>query len=95
MVNYDSLREHIKQIDEIYSYSMPIWLIILITVLGTLMIGARVTVFCYCKYRNTLNNSKTSSKFWHKENPRGTTAMLSCSPQLSIGSPKTRQSLRS
>ena len=40
MVNYDSLREHIQQIDENYPYSMATWHIILITVLGTLITGA-------------------------------------------------------
>ena len=50
MVNYDFLREQIQQIDKNYPYSMPTLLIILIKELGTLIIGAGITVFLYCKY---------------------------------------------
>ena len=39
------LREQIQQINENYPYSMPIWLIILITVLGAPMICAGVYNF--------------------------------------------------
>ena len=48
MVNYDSLREHMGQIDEIIPTPFLFGLRILITVLGTLIIGARITVFFYC-----------------------------------------------
>ena len=50
MVNYYSLREQMQHTDENYLYSMPTWLLILITVLGTLMIVAGITIFLYCKY---------------------------------------------
>ena len=43
MVNYDSFREHLQQLDGNYPYSMPTPFLILITILGTLMIGARMT----------------------------------------------------
>ena len=59
MVNYDSLREQIQQINEKYPYSMPTSLILLITELGIPMIGTRITIFFYCKYKNTSNCSKT------------------------------------
>ena len=49
-VNCDSLRRHIQQIDENYPYSMPTWLIILITALGTLMLSAGITIFLHCKH---------------------------------------------
>ena len=81
MVDYDSLREQIQQIDEKYPYSKPTWLIILMTVLGTRMVGARSTIFFYFKYNNTPNHSKTSSIFWQKENMKETKAMPSGSPQ--------------
>ena len=59
MVNYDSLRAHLRQIDENYPYTIPILLLILITVLGTLMIGARIIVFFYCKCKNAATHSDT------------------------------------
>ena len=36
MVNYDSFREQVPQIDENYPYCIPTWFMILITLLGTL-----------------------------------------------------------
>ena len=54
---------------------MLIWLMILITVLGTLMIDTRVTVISYLKCKNALFCFKTSSTFWHKENPKETKAI--------------------
>ena len=57
VVNYDLLGKHIRQIDKNYPYTMPIWLLILITVLVTLMIAARVTVFFYCKCKNAPTHS--------------------------------------
>ena len=44
MVNCDSLREQLPQIDKNHPDFIPTWLIILITVLGTIMTGARFTV---------------------------------------------------
>ena len=69
---------------------MPIWLMILITVLGTLMIGARSTDFFYCKCKNAPIHSMTSSLFWHKENSKETRAMLPGSPQQSTGYPNIK-----
>ena len=69
---------------------MPTWLMILTTALGTLMTAARSTIFFYGKYKHTPNNSKTSSIFWHKENPTETEAMMSGCPQQSTGSPKIK-----
>ena len=60
MVNYDSLMEQIQQIIENYPYSMSTWLIILITVLDTLMIGTGITVFLCCKYKGTSDQFKAS-----------------------------------
>ena len=85
MVNYASLGEQIQQIDDDYPYSTSTWLIALITVLGTLMTGVTITIPFYRKYKNTPNHSKTSSIFWHKENPKEPKSMLSGSPQHSIG----------
>ena len=45
-----SLREQICQIYENYPYSMPTCLQILILVLGTLMIDAKITILFYRKY---------------------------------------------
>ena len=45
MVINDSLREHIQQINENYSYSMSTWLIFIIEVLGTLIITVGITIF--------------------------------------------------
>ena len=47
MVNYDSSREYISQINENYPYSMPIWIMILITGLGTLIKGVRISSLLY------------------------------------------------
>ena len=67
---------------------MPIWFMNLITVLGTSMIGAGITIFFYCKFKHVPTHSKTSSIFWHKQNPTETKAILSDSPQASTGYPK-------
>ena len=63
MENYGSFREQIQLIDENYPYSMLTWLIILITVLRILMIGAQTSIFFYCKYKSTPNHSKVSYRF--------------------------------
>ena len=63
---------------------MPLWLTILNTVLGILIIGARITAFFYYKCKNGLTCSKILSMLWHKENIKETKAMLSDSPQESI-----------
>ena len=76
MVNYNPLREHIQEIDGNYPYSMPTWLIILTTVLGTLMLGARILIFLYCKHKNAPTCSKSSSLFWQKENTKETKPMF-------------------
>ena len=69
MVNNNSLREHIQQIDKNYAYSMPTGLRILITILRTLMTGVEITIFFYCKYNSALTHSKTSFIFWCILNP--------------------------
>ena len=58
---------------------MPTWLIILITMLGTL-ISAGITIFLYCKYKSTSTCSNTSSIFLHTENPKVTKLMFVNSP---------------
>ena len=60
MVNYYSLKEQIQQIDDNHPYNMPNWLIIFITVLGTLITITCIVIFLYCKYRCVSNESKTS-----------------------------------
>ena len=62
--------------DEKYSYSIPTWLIILITVLVTLMIETGITIFLYCKHKNAPTHFKSLPIFWHEENPRITKLML-------------------
>ena len=94
MVNYDSIGEYRRQIDENYANTMPIFLMIIITVLGLLMIGARIIAFCYCKHKNIPTCSKTLCIFWHKENPKETSAMLSFCPQQALGYPKITATLR-
>ena len=82
MVHYDCLKEKLQQSDENYPDSMPTtWLIILITVLGTLTISAWITSFLYCKYKYTLNHFRTSSIFWHKNISKEAEVMLSDSLQ--------------
>ena len=95
MVNYDSLREQIQQIDENYLYSMPTWLIILTTVLGILIIGTGITVFLYCKYKHTSNCSKSPFIFWHKKSSEETEAMLLGSAQQLVLPLRSKQLLRS
>ena len=51
MVNYDSLKEQIQQIDENYPFAMLTWLKILIMVLSTVMTAGGIAAYCYCKYR--------------------------------------------
>ena len=51
MINYDLLKEQIQQIDVNYPFSMPTWLKILITVLGTFMAVIGIAIYCYCKYQ--------------------------------------------
>ena len=45
--DYYSLRVHIRQIDENYLYTISIWLMLLISKLGTPAIGAGNTAFFY------------------------------------------------
>ena len=85
MVNYDSLREQIQQIDEKYPYSMPTWLIILITVLGTLIIGTVITGFLCCKLKH---KPFQDFIFWYEMNPKATRTMIPGSSHKFIGSPK-------
>ena len=87
LVNYDSLMEKILQIDKNYPYSMPTWLIILITVLGSFIITVGIGTFLYGKYKCSSNQSKTLM-FWCKNNQKETGAMLPSSSQQSITSPK-------
>ena len=68
MVIHDFLREQIQQIDENYPYPMPTGLIILISVLGNYMRGAKLQFSFISKTKNALNHSKTLSIFWCKEN---------------------------
>ena len=82
-------------IDENYPYSMPTWLIILITVLGTLIIGAGILIFPYCKHKNAptclyLALSISSCK----ENFKKTKPMLENCPQQSMDCPKIKQPLK-
>ena len=70
-------------------YSRSFWIMILITVLGTLMIGAGITVFFYCKCKNVQFIPRFCLCFG-KQNPKETKAMLSGSPQPSIGYPKVK-----
>ena len=69
---------------------MPIWLIILSTTLGTLMIAAGSRVFFYYKCKNIPTHSKTSSVLWHKENLKETKAILPSPHLQSIGYPKIK-----
>ena len=62
----------------------------LITVLGTLILGAGITPFFYCKCENAPTLSKTLSIFWHKENPKVARAMLLYSLQQVTGDPKIK-----
>ena len=80
MVNYNSIRKQIQHINKNYPYTMATWHIILITTIGALMIGGRVTIFIseITKYTRLF---LTSSIFWYKENLRKAQPMLSDSPQ--------------
>ena len=51
MVNYDSLKDQNQEVDENYVFAMSTWVIILITVLGTLMIATGIAAYFHCKYR--------------------------------------------
>ena len=67
---------------------------ILITVLGTMVLGARITIFLYCKHKNAPTHSRrTLSILWHKENTNETKPMLSGSPQQSTGYPKIKETI--
>ena len=66
MVDYDPLKEQIQQIDENYLFSMPTWLIVLITVLGTLLTTLSIATYWYCKYIRTKNKPKAFSVVLHK-----------------------------
>ena len=57
MLNYDLTREQIQQIHDYYTCPMAAWLIILITVLGTLNIITGILIFL----RHTSNQSKISA----------------------------------
>ena len=61
MLGYDSFKEHIQLIDAYYPYSMSIWLIILITVLGTLIHTIGSGIYYYRKYKLPLNKSRVFS----------------------------------
>ena len=79
MVNYDSLRGQIQEIDENYPCSKPTWLRILTTTLGTLMIGAGITFFLIAN----INHFNTSSILCYEKNPKETKVMpLGSSHQL-------------
>ena len=58
MVIYSSSKEQIQQIDENYPFTIPTWLIILITVLGTLMNATCTAAYCYYKYRKPRINPR-------------------------------------
>ena len=73
--------------NENYPYSMPTWLIILITALGTIIIGTGIRFFLCCKYKHASNHSEAFSISWKKENPRETEVMLLGSSQQAIDSP--------
>ena len=47
-VNFEKYEDHIQQIDEIYLYSMPSWLIILTTVLGTVISVIGLVIYYHC-----------------------------------------------
>ena len=51
MINYDSLKEQIQQIDE--NFPLLWLLIILIIVLCTLVIATGIAVYCFCKYKES------------------------------------------
>ena len=53
MVNYEYLREHIRQIDENYPDCMMTWLLILTTELWNLMMGTRISILLYWKQKCT------------------------------------------
>ena len=69
---------------------MLTWIIIPITVLGTLMIGAGNAIFFYCKYKNTPNPSKALSIFWHNKNTKDIKAMLLGFLKQSVGYPNVK-----
>ena len=56
IANYDSARQHIQQIDENYPYSMPTWLIILITILLGMNFSDK-----YKACRNSKDRSKVAT----------------------------------
>ena len=58
MVNYDSLKEEIRQNDKNYPFVVPTWLIILITVSDTFMTATGIASYCYCNYRQPRNKPK-------------------------------------
>ena len=77
---------------QIYPYSMPKGLIILMAVMETLIIGNGFTDFLYCKCKHTVNCSKTSSISQHKDNLKDTVTMLPSSSQQLITPPKVKVS---
>ena len=72
MVNFGPLKEHAWHIYENYPYSMPTWIIILITVLGTFTSVIGLTIYCYCKNTLASNKPRIFSTVCQKKNAKNT-----------------------
>ena len=68
--SYDLLKEHIQPMDENYSYSMPIWLMMYIGVLSTLIGITVIADYFYCKYKQTSSKPKIFSATQSRSNTK-------------------------
>ena len=66
MLNYDLLQDLIQQINENHPFSVPTWIIVFITVFGTLMDTSGIAIYCYCKYRRTKIKPYAFPDAWYK-----------------------------
>ena len=88
MVNYNSLREQIQQINKSCPYSHLAYNFNHSTRNPHNRCGD--SSFLYCKYKHNSNYSKTSSMFSCKDNPTETEAIFASSWQQSVSSSKVK-----
>ena len=82
MVISDSLKEHVQEVEENYLYSMPTWLIILITVIGTFIFVIGLVIYCYCIYKWPSDRPRVFSATWDKKNTKSTVESKPMFPNL-------------
>ena len=63
IINYDSLKEQMQQINENYPYSMLIWFKIFVMMLDTLIAIIGIVTFLHCNHQHTPNKSDACSIF--------------------------------